>query len=136
MYQTGRGAVKLRATYEIENGEVVITALPYQVSTTRILEQIAAQIDSKKMNLIEDLRDESDGENPVRIIVVPRSNRVDKDALMSHLFATTDLQKNVRVNLNVIGLSGRPKVYDLREILKEWITFRTQTVKRLSLIHI
>ena len=130
MYQTGRGAVKLRATYEIENGEVVITALPYQVSTTRILEQIAAQIDSKKMNLIEDLRDESDGENPVRIIVVPRSNRVDKDALMSHLFATTDLQKNVRVNLNVIGLSGRPKVFDLREILKEWITFRTQTVKR------
>ena len=101
MYQTGRGAVKLRATYEIENGEVVITALPYQVSTTRILEQIAAQIDSKKMNLIEDLRDESDGENPVRIIVVPRSNRVDKDALMSHLFATTDLQKNVRVNLNL-----------------------------------
>ena len=82
------------------------------------------------MNLIEDLRDESDGENPVRIIVVPRSNRVDKDALMSHLFATTDLQKNVRVNLNVIGLSGRPKVFDLREILKEWITFRTQTVKR------
>ena len=81
------------------------------------------------MNLIEDLRDESDGENPVRIIVVPRSNRVDKDALMSHLFATTDLQKNVRVNLNVIGLSGRPKVFDLREILKEWITFRTQTVK-------
>ena len=130
MYQTGRGAVKLRATYEIENGEVVITALPYQVSTTRILEQIAAQIDSKKLNLIEDLRDESDGENPVRIIVVPRSNRVDKDALMSHLFATTDLQKNVRVNLNVIGLSGRPKVFDLREILKEWITFRTQTVKR------
>ena len=130
MYQTGRGAVKLRATYEIENGEVVITALPYQVSTTRILEQIAAQIDSKKMNLIEDLRDESDGENLVRIIVVPRSNRVDKDALMSHLFATTDLQKNVRVNLNVIGLSGRPKVFDLREILKEWITFRTQTVKR------
>ena len=130
MYQTGRGAVKLRATYEIENGEVVITALPYQVSTTRILEQIAAQIDSKKMNLIEDLRDESDGENPVRIIVVPRSNRVDKDALMSHLFATTDLQKNVRVNLNVLGLSGRPKVFDLREILKEWITFRTQTVKR------
>ena len=130
MYQTGRGAVKLRATYEIENGEVVITALPYQVSTTRILEQIAAQIDSKKLNLIEDLRDESDGENPVRIIVLPRSNRVDKDALMSHLFATTDLQKNVRVNLNVIGLSGRPKVFDLREILKEWITFRTQTVKR------
>ena len=129
-YQTGRGAIKLRATYEIENGEVVITALPYQVSTTRILEQIAAQIDSKKMNLIEDLRDESDGENPVRIIVIPRSNRVDKNALMSHLFATTDLQKNVRVNLNVIGLGGRPKVFDLREILKEWITFRTQTVKR------
>ena len=85
------------------------------------------------MNLIEDLRDESDGENPVRIIVVPRSNRVDKDALMSHLFATTDLQKNVRVNLNVIGLSGRPKVFDLREILKEWITFRTVSYTHLTL---
>ena len=130
MYETGRGAIKLRATYELEDGEIVITALPYQVSTTRILEQIAAQIDSKKMNLIEDLRDESDGENPVRIIVVPRSNRVDKEALMSHLFATTDLQKNVRVNLNVIGLSGGPKVFDLKGILKEWISFRTQTVKR------
>ena len=130
LYETGRGAIKLRATYELEDGEIVITALPYQVSTTRILEQIAAQIDSKKMNLIEDLRDESDGENPVRIIVVPRSNRVDKEALMSHLFATTDLQKNVRVNLNVIGLSGGPKVFDLKGILKEWISFRTQTVKR------
>ena len=130
MYQSGRGAVKLRATYEVEGSEIVITSLPHQVSTTKILEQMAAQIDSKKMNLIEDLRDESDGENPVRIIVVPRSNRVDKEALMSHLFATTELQKNVRVNLNIIGLNGRPRVFNLRDLLKEWITFRTQTVKR------
>ena len=140
MYKSGRGAVKLRATYEVEGSEIVIKSLPHQVSTTKILEQMAAQIDSKKMNLIEDLRDESDGENPVRIIVVPRSNRVDKEALMSHLFATTELQKNVRVNLNIIGLNGRPRVFNLRDLLKEWITFRTQTVKRrlqnLSLIHI
>ena len=130
MYTTGRGSIKLRATYEIENGEIVINSLPYQVSSSKILEQIASQIDSKKISMIEDLRDESDESNPVRIIVVPRSNRIDKTALMSHLFATTELQKNVRVNLNAIGLNGKPRVFDLKSILKEWIKFRSETVKR------
>ena len=130
MYTTGRGSIKLRAPYEIENGEIVINSLPYQVSSSKILEQIASQIDSKKISMIEDLRDESDESNPVRIIVVPRSNRIDKTALMSHLFATTELQKNVRVNLNAIGLNGKPRVFDLKSILKEWIKFRSETVKR------
>ena len=130
MDTTGRGSIKLRATYEIENGEIVINSLPYQVSSSKILEQIASQIDSKKISMIEDLRDESDESNPVRIIVVPRSNRIDKTALMSHLFATTELQKNVRVNLNAIGLNGKPRVFDLKSILKEWIKFRSETVKR------
>ena len=130
MYTTGRGSIKLRATYEIENGEIVINSLPYQVSSSKILEQIASQIDSKKISMIEDLRDESDENNPVRIIVVPRSNRIDKTALISHLFATTELQKNVRVNLNAIGLNGKPRVFDLKSILKEWIKFRSETVKR------
>ena len=134
MYTTGRGSIKLRATYEIENGEIVINSLPYQVSSSKILEQIASQIDSKKISMIEDLRDESDESNPVRIIVVPRSNRIDKTALMSHLFATTELQKNVRVNLNAIGLNGKPRVFDLKSILKEWIKFRSETVKR-RLLH-
>ena len=129
MYTTGRGSIKLRATYEIENGEIVINSLPYQVSSSKIMEQIASQIDSK-ISMIEDLRDESDESNPVRIIVVPRSNRIDKTALMSHLFATTELQKNVRVNLNAIGLNGKPRVFDLKSILKEWIKFRSETVKR------
>ena len=130
MYSTGRGSVKLRATYEIEEGEIVITALPYQVSTSKILEQIAAQVETKKINMIDDLRDESDEDNPSRIIVVPRSNRIDKAALMSHLFATTDLEKNIRVNINAIGLNGKPQVFDLKKILKEWLKFRTDTVKR------
>ena len=130
MYSTGRGSVKLRATYEIEDGEIVITALPYQVSTSKILEQIAAQVEAKKINMIDDLRDESDEDNPSRIIVVPRSNRIDKTALMSHLFATTDLEKNIRVNINAIGLNGKPQVFDLKKILKEWLKFRTDTVKR------
>ena len=103
IYTSGRGSIKLRATYEVENGEIVINSLPYQVSSSKILEQIASQIDSKKITMIEDLRDESDETNPVRIIIVPRSNRIDKNALMSHLFATTELQKNVRANLNAIG---------------------------------
>ena len=130
IYTSGRGSIKLRATYEIENGEIVINSLPYQISSSKILEQIASQIDSKKITMIEDLRDESDETNPVRIIISPRSNRIDKNALMSHLFATTELQKNVRVNLNAIGLNGKPRVFDLKGILKEWIKFRTETVKR------
>ena len=130
IYTSGRGSIKLRATYEIEDGEIVINSLPYQISSSKILEQIASQIDSKKITMIEDLRDESDETNPVRIIISPRSNRIDKNALMSHLFATTELQKNVRVNLNVIGLNGKPRVFDLKGILKEWIKFRTETVKR------
>ena len=130
IYTTGRGSIKLRATYDVENGEIVISSLPYQVSSSKILEQVASQIESKKISMIEDLRDESDENNPVRLIVVPRSNRIDKDALMSHLFATTELQKNVRVNFNAIGLNGKPRVFDLKDILKEWIKFRTETVKR------
>ena len=130
IYTSGRGSIKLRATYEIEDGEIVINSLPYQISSSKILEQIASQIDSKKITMIEDLRDESDETNPVRIIISPRSNRIDKNALMSHLFATTELQKNVRVNLNAIGLNGKPRVFDLKGILKEWIKFRTETVKR------
>ena len=130
IYTTGRGSIKLRATYDVENGEIVISSLPYQVSSSKILEQVASQIESKKISMIEDLRDESDENNPVRLIVVPRSNRIDKDALMSHLFATTELQKNVRVNFNAIALNGKPRVFDLKDILKEWIKFRTETVKR------
>jgi topoisomerase-4 subunit A len=130
MYETGTGSVRARARWEPENGVVVITALPYQVSGARILEQIATQMTAKKLPMVEDLRDESDHENPTRLLIVPRSNRVDMDALMSHLFATTDLERNYRVNLNMIGLSGRPQVKDLRTILDEWLQFRTETVRR------
>ena len=130
IYETGRGAITLRSTFDVEDGNIVINSLPYQVSSMKAIEQIAAQIDSKKLSMIEDIRDEGDEHNPVRIVIVPRSNRVDKDALMSHLFATTELQKNTRVNMNAIGLDGKPKVFDLKGILKEWIKFRTETVKR------
>ena len=130
MYESGNGSYRMRACYEMEDGEIVITALPYQVSGAKILEQIAAQMTAKKLPLVEDLRDESDHENPTRLIIVPRSNRVDVAALMSHLFATTDLEKSYRVNLNMIGLDGRPAVKNLRDILKEWLQFRTETVRR------
>ena len=130
MYQNGGGSVRMRACYELEHGEIVVTALPHQVSGARILEQIAQQMQAKKLPLVEDLRDESDHENPTRLVIVPRSNRVDVERLMSHLFATTDLERSYRVNINVIGLDGRPAVKNLREMLKEWLEFRTETVRR------
>jgi topoisomerase-4 subunit A len=130
IYETGYGSIKQRARYELEQGDIVITALPYQVSGNRIMEQIAAQMQAKKLPMIEDLRDESDHECPTRIVIVPRSNRVDVARLMSHLFATTDLEKGYRVNLNMIALDGRPKVMNLREILVQWLEFRTTTVRR------
>ncbi len=133
LYETGNGSIKMRATWEKENGNIVITALPYQSSGSRIQEQVAAQMQAKKLPMLDDIRDESDHENPTRIILVPRSNRIDFEALMSHLFATTDLEKNYRVNLNMIGLNGRPQVKNLQIILKEWLTYRTETVtKRLQ----
>jgi len=130
IYETGRGSIKARARWEKEDGNVVISALPYQVSGARILEQIASQMRAKKLPWIEDLRDESDHENPTRLVIVPRSNRVDLERLMSHLFATTDLERSYRVNLNLIGLDGRPRVKNLREILVEWLEFRFATVRR------
>ena len=130
IYKTGRGAVKMRATYEVEDGEIVILALPHQTSSSKILEQIASQMESKKLPMIVDLRDESDEQNPTRLVLVPKSNRVDKEAVMNHLFATTDLQKNYRVNMNLIGLNGKPQTRDIKLVLKEWLSFRTKTVTR------
>ncbi|GAB3284689.1 DNA topoisomerase IV subunit A [Parahaliea aestuarii] len=130
MYETGRGGMRARAVWERENGDVVVNALPYQVSGSRVLEQIAQQMQAKKLPMVADLRDESDHENPTRLVIVPRSNRVDVEALMSHLFATTDLEKTYRVNLNLIGIDGRPAVKALNVILKEWLSFRTTTVRR------
>jgi topoisomerase IV subunit A len=129
-YDKGVGSFKARATYEIEDGNAVITALPYQVSGTRIQEQIAEQIRGKKLPMVEDIRDESDHENPTRLVIVPRSNRVDMVEVMNHLFATTDLERNYRVNLNIIALDGRPRVMGLKAILGEWLEFRTRTVTR------
>ncbi|MCK7459319.1 DNA topoisomerase IV subunit A [Idiomarina aminovorans] len=130
LYETGRGSIKMRACYSIDDGEIVITALPHQASGARVLEQIAHQMQAKKLPLVSDLRDESDHENPTRLVVVPRSNRVDTEQLMNHLFATTDLEKQYRVNLNILGLDGRPKVKPLVGILKEWLEFRQTTVTR------
>jgi topoisomerase-4 subunit A len=130
MYESGKGSLKARATYTVESGEVIINALPYQVSGNKVLEQIAAQMQKKKLPMVVDLRDESDHENPTRIVVVPRSNRVDADELMLHLFSTTDLEKNYRVNFNMIGINRRPQVKNLVSLLKEWLQFRTETVKR------
>ncbi|PMR73817.1 DNA topoisomerase IV subunit A [Billgrantia endophytica] len=130
LYESGRGSVKLRACYTLEEGKVVVTALPYQVSGSRILEQIAAQMNARKLPMVADLRDESTHEDPTRLVIEPRSNRVDIEALMAHLFATTDLEKNIRVNLNVIGLDGRPRVMPLPDMLGEWLRFRRATVRR------
>jgi topoisomerase-4 subunit A len=129
-YDKGVGSFKARATWEIEDGNVVITAFPYQVSPTRVMEQIAEQMRAKKLPMIDDLRDESDHENPTRLVLVPRSNRVDLTEVMNHLLATTDLERNYRVNLNIIALDGRPRVMNLKEILGEWLEFRTKTVTR------
>ena len=130
IYETGNGTFKQRAAYLKEHGDIVITALPHQVSGAKILEQIAAQMRAKKLPWLEDLRDESDHENPIRLVLVPRSNRVDTERMMSHLFATTDLERSYRANWNMIGLDGRPAVKNLREMLKEWLEFRFNTVKR------
>ncbi|WP_280540364.1 DNA topoisomerase IV subunit A [Chromohalobacter sp. 11-W] len=130
LYESGRGSVKLRGRYTLEEGNVVVTALPYQVSGAKVLEQIAAQMQAKKLPMVADLRDESTHETPTRLVLVPRSGKVDVEALMAHLFATTDLEKNVRVNLNVIGLDGRPRVMALHAILGGWLRFRRATVRR------
>ncbi len=131
MYETGNGGVRLRAKWTREKGgDIVITALPHQVSGDKVLEQIAQQMRAKKLPMVEDLRDESDHENPTRLVIVPRSNRVDSGELMAHLFATTDLERSYRVNLNVIGLNGKPQVKNLRDMLSEWLEFRVETVTR------
>ena len=130
MYETGKGSVKMRAVYEMEDGDVVITALPHQCSGNKVLEQIADQMTKKKLPMVSDLRDESDHENPTRLVIVPKSNRVDIKQLMNHLFATTDLEKNYRVNMNMIGIDGLPQVKGLSSIIKEWLTYRTNTVRR------
>ena len=130
IYETGSGSVRMRARWEREQGDVVITALPYQVSGARVMEQIAAQMQAKKLPWVEDLRDESDHENPTRLVIVPRSNRVDVERMMLHLCATTELERTYRVNINVIGLNGKPAVRDLRTLLGEWLEFRTATVRR------
>ncbi|RRV43177.1 DNA topoisomerase IV subunit A [Pseudomonas sp. o96-267] len=130
IYETGRGSVRMRAVYSVEGGDIVVTALPHQVSGSKVLEQIAAQMQAKKLPMVADLRDESDHENPCRIVIIPRSNRVDADELMTHLFATTDLESSYRVNTNVIGLDGKPQVKDLRTLLSEWLVYRVGTVRR------
>ncbi|HHF5121909.1 TPA: DNA topoisomerase IV subunit A [Haemophilus influenzae] len=130
IYEQGRGSIKMRATWKKEDGEIIISALPHQASPSKVIAQIADQITAKKLPMLEDIRDEADHENPIRIVLVPRSNRVDTDALMAHLFATTDLEKSYRVNMNMIGLDHKPAVKGLLEILNEWLTFRRTTVTR------
>lgn len=130
MYQTGNGTLRLRASYKQENGDIVITSLPYQISGSKVLEQIAAQMRNKKLPLVEDLRDESDHEDPIRLVITPKSKKVDVAELMSHLFSTTSLERTVRINMNIVGLDGRPRTFNLIEILSEWIQFRKATVKR------
>lgn len=130
MYATGKGTIRMRARYVVENGEVVIHALPFQASGAKIMEQIAQQMQAKKLPMVDDLRDECDHENPTRFVVVPRSNRIDVEGLMSHLFATTDLEKTYRVNMNMIGIDGRPGTKNLMTVLSEWLEFRTLTVRR------
>jgi topoisomerase-4 subunit A len=130
IYKTGGGSIRARAVYEIESGDIVITELPFQVSGTKVLEQIAAQYQAKKLPMVETYRDESDHEHPTRLVIEPKSNRVDIEQLMAHLFATTDLERTYRVNMNIIGLDGRPKVMDLKSLLEEWLKFRIDTVTR------
>ncbi|SUW65377.1 DNA topoisomerase 4 subunit A [Buttiauxella agrestis] len=130
IYQNGRGSVRMRAVWKKEDGDVVITALPHQVSGARVLEQIANQMRAKKLPMVEDLRDESNHENPTRLVIVPRSNRIDVEQVMNHLFATTDLEKSYRINLNMIGLDNRPSVKNLLQILTEWLVYRRETVRR------
>lgn len=129
MYETGKGSLKMRAVYNKEQGDIIVTALPHQTSGAKILEQIAAQMQAKKLPMVMDLRDESDHENPTRLVIVPKSNRVDIDVLMSHLFHSTDLERNYRINMNMIGINGRPQVKGLVTILGEWLKYRKNTVK-------
>ncbi len=130
MYRTGSGSIRMRAVYTREGKDIIVTALPHQTSPAKVLEQIATQIRAKKLPMVEDLRDESDHNNPVRLLIAPRSNRIDYEQLMSHLFATTDLERTYRVNMNVIGLDRRPRVTNLKHLLHEWLRFRTETVRR------
>jgi len=130
MYETGRGSLRMRALWEKEDNDIVVNALPHQVSGNKILEQIAAQMTAKKLPMVADLRDESDHENPTRLVITPRSNRIDTEQLMKHLFATTDLERTYRINMNMIGINGLPKVKALHEILGEWLQFRMVTVRR------
>lgn len=130
MYRTGNGSLRMRAVYHVEAGDMVVTALPHQVSGARVLEQIAGQMNAKKLPAVSDLRDESDHENPTRLVITPRSNRVDIEPLMGHLFATTDLERSYRINMNVIGLDGKPQVKNLLTLLQEWLNFRMSTVQR------
>ncbi len=130
MYEQGRGSLRMRAVYQLENGDIVVTALPHQASGAKILEQIAAQMQAKKLPMVADLRDESDHENPTRLVIVPKSNRINVESLMNHLFATTDLEKTYRVNMNMIGIDGRPHVKPLDTMLSEWLAWRSETVRR------
>ena len=130
IYSTGSGTLRLRASYKVEDGDIVITSLPHQISGSKILEQIATQMRNKKLPQVDDLRDESDHEDPTRLVISPRSNRVDKEELMSHLFSTTSLERTVRVNMNIIGLDGRPQAFNLVGLLTEWLKFRRETVKK------
>ncbi len=130
IYATGNGTLRLRASYKFEDGDIIITALPHQISVGKVLEQIATQMRNKKLPQVDDLRDESDHEDPTRLVISPRSNRVDKDELMSHLFSTTSLERTCRVNMNIIGLDGRPQAFNLVDLLSEWVKFRKATVKR------
>ena len=129
-YETGRGSVRARARWAVEGGDIVVTALPFQTSPAKVLEQIAQQMQARKLPMLADLRDESDHEHPTRLVLAPRSNRVDVERLMSHLFATTDLERSYRLNFNVIGLDARPRVHGLRELLTQWLAFRRATVRR------
>src|SRR5947209_198631 len=130
IYESGSGSLRLRAAWEMEDGDVVVTALPYQVSGSKVITQVAGQMAAKKLPMVEDVRDESDHENPTRLVITPRSNRVDLEGLMAHLFATTDLERTYRVNLTMIGLDHRPRQFNLRELLTEWLGFRVETVRK------
>ncbi len=130
IYRSGQGIIRMRATYEYENGDIIITSLPYQVSPAKVIEQVALQMREKKLSMVSDIRDVSDQDEPTRLMIMPRSNRVDKDALISHLFATTDLEKSLRVNMTVIGLNRKPQTLGLLQFIQQWLKFRRQTVIR------
>jgi topoisomerase-4 subunit A len=130
MYRTGKGKIKTRAKYHFEKNDIIVTALPLYASGEKILEQIASQMNKKKLPMVGDIRDESDHEDPTRLVIIPRSNRVDKEALINHLFATTDLERSYHINMNMIGIDGAPRVKTLKTILTEWLEFRTDTVRK------